>query len=73
MKSKTRHPSFEKISEASRGDSLAIKKILNHYDPYISAASSRTLYDQDGNVYVAIDSELKGVYHVSINQSHIGV
>lgn len=34
--------------------------MLKHYDAYISKASLRPLYDEYGNIYIAVDTELKG-------------
>ncbi|MGS7749495.1 helix-turn-helix domain-containing protein, partial [Clostridioides difficile] len=42
------------------GDEKAIEKILAIYDPYISKCCLRSLYDEYGNVYIAVDMELKG-------------
>lgn len=53
-------PSFTVISAAADGDAQAIEKILKHYDAYISKASLRPLYDEYGNIYIAVDTELKG-------------
>lgn len=43
-----------------RRNEKAIEKLLQFYDPYISKASMRPLFDNYGNVYLAIDMELKG-------------
>ena len=45
---------------ATIGDEAAIQKILDFYDGYISKLSLRKLYDEYGNVYMVVDSELKG-------------
>ena len=39
MKSTKKCPLFSTISLAADGDEVAIEKILNHYDAYISKAS----------------------------------
>ena len=54
------YPSFELICRASSGDELAIREILKFYDGYISKLCLRKLYDEYGNVYMVVDSELKG-------------
>jgi hypothetical protein len=41
-------------------DETAIQEILDFYDGYISKLSLRKLYDEYGNVYMVVDSELKG-------------
>ena len=48
------------IVAATNGDEAAIQEILNFYDGYISKLSLRKLYDEYGNVYMVVDSELKG-------------
>ena len=60
MKRTFKKPSFYLISSATDGDSKAIEKILAFYDPYISKCCLRPLYDEYGNVYIAVDMELKG-------------
>lgn len=46
MKSTKKCPLFSTISLAADGDEVAIEKILNHYDAYISKASLRPFYDE---------------------------
>lgn len=60
MKSADKCPLFTVISAAADGDMQAIEKVLKHYDAYISKASLRPLYDRQGNIYIAVDMELKG-------------
>lgn len=57
---KNKHLSFDIIVTAVDGDKEAIKKVLKFYDSYISKLSLRKMYDVYGNVYMVIDSELKG-------------
>ena len=59
MKSTKKCPLFSTISLAADGDEVAIEKILNHYDAYISKASLRPFYDEHGNMYIVVDMELK--------------
>ena len=59
-KRKYKHPSYYQISSAVDGNEQAIEHILVFYDPYISKCCLRPLYDEYGNVYVAVDMELKG-------------
>lgn len=61
-------PTYHTIAAASDGDERAIEKILLFYDPYISKASLRPLYDAYGNVYIAVDMELKGRIREAIMQ-----
>lgn len=60
MDNSTKHIPFAVIVEATNGDEAAIQEILNFYDGYISKLSLRKLYDEYGNVYMVVDSELKG-------------
>lgn len=66
MKSADRCPLFTVISAAVDGDVQAIEKVLKHYDAYISKASLRPLYDEQGNIYIAVDMELKGRIRVAL-------
>ena len=51
---------FAVIVAATNGDEAAIQEILDFYDGYISKLSLRKLYDEYGNAYMVVDSELKG-------------
>lgn len=51
---------FAVIVAATNGDETPIQEILDFYDGYISKLSLRKLYDEYGNVYMVVDSELKG-------------
>lgn len=57
---KNKNLSFDIIVAATDGDKEAIKKALDFYDGYISKLSLRKMYDDYGNVYMVVDSELKG-------------
>ena len=59
MDNSTKHIPFAVIVAAT-SDEAAIQKILDFYDGYISKLSLRKLYDEYGNVYMVVDSELKG-------------
>jgi hypothetical protein len=54
------HLPFKLVASAANGNETAIEKILDFYDGYISKLSLRPMYDEYGNVYIVIDSELKG-------------
>ena len=60
MENNTKRIPFAVIVVATNGDETAIQEILNFYDSYISKLSLRKLYDEYGNVYMVVDSELKG-------------
>ena len=71
MKSTKKCPLFSTISSAADGDEVAIEKILNHYDAYISKASLRPFYDEHGNMYIVVDMELKGEISVIESAYHL--
>ncbi|MFQ9542166.1 MAG: helix-turn-helix domain-containing protein [Anaerobutyricum soehngenii] len=58
MENNTNIP-FVVIVAVTNGDETAIQEIEFH-DSYISKLSLRKLYDEYGNVYMVVDSELKG-------------
>lgn len=60
MKSTKKCPPYHLIAAAADGDERAMERLLVFYDAYISKASLRPLYDEYGNVYIAVDMELKG-------------
>ena len=60
MDNNQKHIPFAVIVAAPNGDEAAIQEILKFYDSYISKLSLRQLYDEYGNVYMVVDSELKG-------------
>ena len=60
MENNTKRILFAVIVAATNGDETAIQEILNFYDSSISKLSLRKLYDEYGNVYMVVDSELKG-------------
>ena len=55
-----KHIPIAVIVAATKGDDAAIQEVLKFYDSYISKLSLRQLYDEYGNVYMVVDSELKG-------------
>ncbi|GAA6285975.1 helix-turn-helix domain-containing protein [Blautia caecimuris] len=59
-KSVKKCPPYRLIAAAADGDEQALDKLLLFYDAYISKASLKPLYDSYGNIYIAVDMELKG-------------
>ena len=53
-------PRFSTICSAVDGDEIAMEKILNHYNAYISKACLRPCYDEYGNMRIVVDMDLKG-------------
>lgn len=53
-------PTFTVISKACDGDETAISKILEFYDPYINQSCMRPFYDDNNNLRLAVDLEMKG-------------
>lgn len=72
MKSTKKCPLFSTINLAADGDEVAIEKILNHYDAYISKASLRPFYDEHGNMYIVVDMELKGRIRAALIKAILG-
>ena len=60
MENNTKRIPFAVIVAATNRDETPIQEILNFYDSYISKLCLRKLYDEYGNVYMVVDSELKG-------------
>jgi len=50
---------FRTIKAASGGDVDAINKVLKHYEGYIVALSARKLFDEQGNVHLVADNEMR--------------
>ena len=46
------------IAAASQGDPVAMGRVLCHFRGYITKLSARTLYDDFGNAYLAIDPDV---------------
>lgn len=72
MKSAKKCPSFSIISSSASGNEVAIKKVLKHYEAYISKASLRPLYDEFGKMFIVVDMELKGRIHSALIKAIIG-
>jgi len=72
MKLTNKCPLFSTISLAVSGNEVAINKILNHYDAYISKASLRPFYDEYGNMYIVVDMELKGSIKIALIKAILG-
>lgn len=69
MKQINRCPRFTTIRTASDGHKEAIKKILNHYNAYISKACLRPFYDEYGGTQIIVDRELEGRIQTAITRS----
>ncbi len=50
---------YTTIEAAASGDVDAINAVLKHYERYIAALSTRTLYDENGNPHLCVDEEMK--------------
>ena len=59
-KSVAKCPPYRLIASVADGDEKTIDKMLDFYDAYISKCCLRPLYDEYGNIYIAVDMELKG-------------
>lgn len=47
------------IEAAASGNVDAINAVLKHYERYIAALSTRTLYDENGMPHLCVDEEMK--------------
>jgi hypothetical protein len=47
------------IEAAASGDVDAINAVIIHYERYLSALATRTLYDENGNPHLCIDEAMK--------------
>lgn len=50
---------YKIIIAAKRGNSDAMKTILEHYDKFIDYHSRRTVHDEKGESRIAVDPEVK--------------
>ncbi len=55
----TRLLPFCVIKAATEGDILAIHKVLNHYERYITSSSVRRMKHKFGNVHYCVDETLR--------------
>lgn len=62
-------PRFSTICSAVDGDEIAMEKILNHYNAYISKACLRPCYDEYGSIRIVVDMDLKGRVRTAIMKS----
>lgn len=52
-------PSFADIQAAILGDIPAIRRIVEHYEGYIVTLATKKVYDEWGNSYCHLDTEMK--------------
>ena len=50
---------YTTIEAAASGNVDAINAVLKHYERYIAALATRTLYDENGNPHLCVDEEMK--------------
>lgn len=50
---------FEVIVAAKQGDTLALCKVLEHYDGYIARLCTRMVRDEYGNCFPFVDEEMR--------------
>ena len=50
---------YSVIEAAASGNVDAINAVLKHYERYIAALATRTLYDENGNPHLCVDEEMK--------------
>jgi hypothetical protein len=47
------------VEAAASGDVDAINTVLKHFERYLTALSTRTLYDENGNPHLCVDEDMK--------------
>lgn len=50
---------YTTIAAAASGDVDAINAVLKHYERYIAALATRTLYDENGNPHLCVDEAME--------------
>ena len=50
---------YSTIEAATYGNVDAINAVLRHYERYIAALATRTLYDENGAPHLCVDEEMK--------------
>ena len=50
---------YSTIEAAASGNVDAINAVLKHYERYIAALATRTLYDENGAPYLCVDEEMR--------------
>ena len=50
---------FSTIEAAASGNVDAINVVLKHYERYIAALATRTLYDENGVPHLCVDEEMR--------------
>ncbi|MBP1737490.1 MAG: helix-turn-helix protein [Oscillospiraceae bacterium] len=50
---------YTTIEAAASGDVDAINAVLKHYERYIAAIATRTLYDENGGPHLCIDEAMR--------------
>ena len=50
---------YSAIEAAASGNVDAINAVLRHYERYIAALATRTLYDENGVPHLCVDEEMK--------------
>lgn len=50
---------YTTIEAAASGDVDAINAVIKHYERYIAAIATRTLYDENGNPHLCVDEAMK--------------
>lgn len=50
---------YDLICKAEKGDPEALDAILRYYDPYINALVAYEAVDENGQIYEALDEDMK--------------
>jgi len=62
----TRLLPFSVIEAAAGGDVNAINKVLEHYEGYIIALSTKRMFDEQGVSHLIVDNELRRILETKL-------
>ncbi|EAD7633109.1 MULTISPECIES: helix-turn-helix domain-containing protein [Listeria] len=66
MKNKQEILPFPTIVLANHGDVMAMNQVLKHFEQYMMKLSQKTLFDEFGNPYVHVETEIKRVLETKL-------
>ncbi|EAF4531449.1 helix-turn-helix domain-containing protein [Listeria monocytogenes serotype 1/2a] len=66
MKNKQEILPFPTIVLATHGDVMAMNQVLTHFEQYMMKLSQKTLFDEFGNPYVHVETEIKRVLETKL-------
>lgn len=57
---------YSTIETAAKGDVIAINRVLQHYEGYIIALSTKRLFDERGKPYMVVDPETRRILETNL-------